>query len=1543
MNKETLLRTLDAAVPHLAGKLHVERVLYKKSLNKAYLSFLCDELVAEKDFLTLERKLASMLPGVGIALRIASPGLAEDFLQNIDQYKPLLTDFLRRQSPALSAWIHDVGWQTENGRILLTCPDDMAVQYFTRNALEKKLAQAVWDIFRVRVSIALTVCGQREEWVQEMRKQRAKGAKNAAGAGEADAANGSEEPREAVKAYIENETDETVSMDEARVENETDEVREEINTGEACPPWDDAFLEAQAVEYLAHEAEMDEAREAEKSGETREAVKSGEACEVRKKPREARSAKKKIAPPKKGAVLKGRAIADAPVPIAELVDSSGIVVIEGVITGVNEPRELKGGETVMCTFALYDNSSTIYCKAFYQYRMRRAGMGETPQPPTDEERKRVKDQTSGIKNGARVRLRGECRMDSYLNELSIGVRDMQEIIKQERTDDAPEKRIELHMHTNMSNMDATADAGALIAQATKWGHPAVAITDHGVAQAFPAAFFAAKKNGIKLIPGVEGYLCDLVPIVQDADTRPLTSPIVVLDFETTGLSPVMDRIIEIGAVKLEDGQITGELSILCDPGVPLKPKITELTGITDLMLRGKESPASGMEKLLDFIGDAAVCAHNAPFDMGMMNAECSRMGRSFAAPVLDTLVLARRLYPQQKSHRLGAVCRLLGVSLKNAHRAVHDAAATAQCLVKMLDGLKEQGARNLADIDQLASGESMSATSHIILLAKTQKGMENLNHLITEGNLHYFFRHANMPRHLIEKYREGLIIGSACEAGELFQAVVAGRPDAELERIAAFYDYLEIQPIGNNQFMIEKGIAKDEESLRDYNRRIVALGEKLGKPVVATGDVHFQHPEDAIYRAILQAGLGYEDCDSQPPLYFKTTTEMLEEFAYLGEDKAYEVVITAPRQIADQVEELRLFPKHPKGEDTFQPFWEDAANNIEGMSWAKARELYGDPLPPLVEARLHKELGSIIGYGFATLYNIAQKLVQKSLDDGYLVGSRGSVGSSFVATMCGITEVNPLPPHYRCDHCHKATFTPPELGSVGVDLPDAVCETCGNPLVKDGFDIPFEVFLGFKGDKVPDIDLNFSGEYQSKAHKYVEELFGTGNVFRAGTISGLADKTAFGFAAKYLESRGIIAGRAHKERLAAGCIGVRRTTGQHPGGIVVLPKEYDINQFTAVQHPADDTSAETITTHYDFASMHDILVKLDCLGHDDPTMIHRLEELTGIGYQSIPLDDKKVMSLFTSTDALGVTPEQIMCQVGTLGIPEFGTVFVQEMLRDTMPTTMEELIRLSGLSHGTDVWLGNAKDLIDSGTAVLRQCICTRDDIMNYLISMGVDSKISFDTMESVRKGKGLTPAMQAAMEEKNVPAWFVDSCKKIKYMFPKGHAVAYVTMGLRVAWYKVYHPLAYYAAYFTIRADGFDAGKMLLSVESLKERLRTLDARDEKLSQKEKLEQNAYRMLLEMLERGIRMLPVDLYASHKDRFLPEGNDLRCPFTSVNGFPEAAAQGIIDARDPEKPFLSVEDVRMRAHVGASAIDMLRQQGALTDLPETSQMDLFSFF
>ena len=852
----------------------------------------------------------------------------------------------------------------------------------------------------------------------------------------------------------------------------------------------------------------------------------------------------------------------------------------------------------------------------------------------------------------------------------------------------------------------------------------------------------------------------------------------------------------------------------------------------------------------------------------------------------------------------------------------------------------ERGIKTLQGLNDALKDGAIGESWHIILLAKSQEGLVNLNRLVSFSHLDYFRKKPHMPRKLIQKYREGLIIGSACEAGELFRAVLAGASWDKLRHMARFYDYLEIQPIGNNAFLVREGTVKDDEGLRDLNRTIVKLGEELGIPVVATGDVHFLDPHNAINRAIIQASHGFSDCDNQPPLYFKTTNEMLEEFAYLGEKKCHEVVIENPRKIADMVAELRLFPKHPSGADTFQPVWEDAADNVQNMTWSTAKEMYGDPLPEIVQKRLEKELKSIVGYGFCTLYNIAEKMVKKSNEDGYLVGSRGSVGSSLVARMCGITEVNALPPHYRCTHCHKGFFDVDKSAyKVGVDLPDRDCPICGQKLTKDGFDIPFEVFLGFEGDKVPDIDLNFADAYQNRAHHYVEELFGHDHVFRAGTIGDVADKTAYGYVSHYFEERGIEVSNTEKERLAAGCTGVKRTTGQHPGGMVVVPKEYEIYQFTAVQHPADDLDSDFTTTHYDFNSMHDILVKLDCLGHLDPTMMHMLKELTHIDYTAVPLDDWGVRSLFHSPEALGVKEEDILCTTGTYGVPEFGTGFVRGMLDDTQPSTMEELIRISGLSHGTDVWLGNAQDLVTSGTAKLSECVCCRDDIMNYLMDHGVAPKMAFTTMESVRKGKGLKPEMEQAMLDAHIPDWFMDSCKKIKYMFPKGHAVAYVTMSLRVAWFKLHYPNEFYASYFTIRGAGFDAMTMLIDPDTARARIREIRNSDSATG-KEKEELPSLELVLEMNMRGIHFLHADLYKSEATVFtIEEPGKIRVPFSSLGGLGESAAYAIVEARK-SGPFLSVEDLQNRSHISSSVIELLRTHGSLQQLPETSQVSMF---
>ena len=1483
-----MLARIGRDIPALAGALSAPRITYVKSLRKTYITFESTVLAGEKEFLKLERILREVFPGRPLAVRIISPSLRDRFLENPAPYRQVLVDFLRRNYPAARGWLNRIDWQIEKNQLKGT-PDP------AREGAEALLTLVLPDEISHQFMSRQNVGPRLAMAIKEI----------------FDAA---------VRVEL------TVSGDrEERMRRLQAERAEEILT---------VSRQEMAERYGAGEGTGTDS----KAAPGKKHPETGEKRTARK-PRPQEPAPQEAATV--GKPIMGRAVSEHPVEIKTLTSESGLVVVQGEIFNLEE-KELKGGEMLLVSFAVTDYTSSILCKIFFRYRNRFARKNEAGEMPpiTDEERKAVADKVSRLKNGMTVRLRGECLYDNFARELSISVRDMAETEKEERLDTSEEKRVELHMHTNMSTMDALTPAEDLIARAVKWGHTAVAITDHGVLQSFPAAFRAAKGK-IKLIPGCEGYLVEEKDIVSDADSREYDGPVVVLDFESTGLNTSTARIIEIGAVKMEKGQITETFSELIDPEETLRPEITELTGITDADLKDMPKAAEMLPKLMDFIGDLPLAAHNASFDVSLLKAELKRIGRSFRGPVLDTLSYARKLYPELKSFRLKALCKRLGVSLKNAHRAVHDATATAYCLLRMFQDTRERlpALTSLQELNAGLRGGAVGESWHIILLAKNRTGLVNLNRLVSISHLEYFRRVPHMPREIIQQYREGLILGSACEAGELFRAVLAGEEPERLKEIASFYDYLEIQPIGNNAFLMREGQVPDEEGLRELNRRIVALGDELGKPVVATGDVHFLDPKDAVGRAIIQAGMGYNDADNQPPLYFKTTDEMLEEFAYLGEEKAREVVITNPRKIAEQVENIRLFPVHPKGEDTFQPFWDDAEDTIQSMTWSTAEEMYGNPLPTIVEDRLKKELKSIVGYGYCTLYSIAQKLVSRSLRDGYLVGSRGSVGSSLVARMCGITEVNALPPHYRCTHCHKGYFdVDKNRYHVGVDLPDRNCPVCGQRLTKDGFDIPFEVFLGFEGDKVPDIDLNFSGEYQNKAHHYVEELFGHDHVFRAGTISGLADKTAFGYASKYLEERGIQAGNAEKDRLALECTGVKRTTGQHPGGMVVVPLEYEIYDFTAVQHPADDLESDFTTTHFDFNSMHDILVKLDCLGHDDPTMMHELEKLTGINFQQVPLDDPGVRSLFTSPAALGLKEEDILCNTGTYGVPEFGTSFVRGMLEETKPKTMEELLRISGLSHGTDVWLGNAQEIIASKTATLSECVCCRDDIMNYLIDKGVKPKLAFTTMESVRKGKGLKPEMEQAMHEADVPEWFLDSCRKIKYMFPKGHAVAYVTMSLRVAWFKLHEPLAYYCAYFTVRRDGFDAATMLVPPETCRVRLQAI--RDmEKPSAKDKETATCLELVLEMNLRGIHFLPVDLYKSDVSRFQLEDGHIRCPFTSLSGLGESAAIPIVEARK-DGPFLSVEDLQNRARAGSATIELLRTHGALKGMTETNQMSMF---
>ena len=1479
MSYTDLMERIAREIPELAGQLSAPRVTYVKSLQKTYITFESGVLAGEKQFLRLEKILREIFPGHPLSVRVVSRSLKDSFLEDPTPYRQVLDDFLRRNYPSAAGWVGQIGWQIEKNQL--------SGSNLPAGEEEALLTLVFPD------EVSLHVMAQRN-----------------AGARLAQAVSDIFGARIRVEMTVAGDREERLrKLQEQRRETVLTVTREE--------------MEKRAAAETENHEKADPAP-AEKKTRVRKAQNPGE-------PAEAASVGKPIL---------GRGIADRPVEIRELTGESGLTVVQGEIFKL-EQRELKGGETLLVSFAVTDYTSSITCKAFFRYRARFLRKEEAEATPiTDEERQAVTEKVSRLKTGMQVKVRGECVYDSYLREIAITVRDLVETEKEEREDTAPEKRVELHMHTNMSTMDGLTSAEDLIARAVKWGHPAVAVTDHGVLQSFPSAFRAAKGK-IKLIPGCEGYLIDEKAVVDGADGRPYDGPIVVLDFESTGLNTAKARIIEIGAVKLVEGTITEEFQQLVDPEEALSPKITEITGITDANLQGQPKAAEALPKLLEFIGDAPIAAHNASFDASLLRSELNRLGLKFTGPVLDTLTYARKLYPKLKSFRLGALCKHLHVSLKNAHRAVHDAAATAQCLALMFGETKEQYPEAVTDrqLNKALQGGAIGESWHIILLARNRTGLVNLNRLVSISHLEYFKRTPHMPREIIQRYRDGLILGSACEAGELFRAAVRGDDFEKLKEIASFYDYLEIQPIGNNAFMLRDGQAESEEELRDLNRLIVRLGEELGKPVVATGDVHFMDPKDAIGRAIIQAGMKFDDADLQPPLYFHTTDEMLEEFSYLGAEKAREVVIENPRKIAEMVEEIRLFPKHPRGEDTFQPYWDFAEDMIQDMTWTEARELYGDPLPEIVESRLTKELKSIVGYGYCTLYAIAQKLVSRSLEDGYLVGSRGSVGSSLVARMCGITEVNALPPHYRCTHCHKGFFDVDRSSyHVGVDLPDRDCPECGQKLTKDGFDIPFEVFLGFEGDKVPDIDLNFSGEYQNKAHHYVEELFGHDHVFRAGTIGALADKTAYGYVLKYLEERGIQAGNAEKDRLVLECTGVKRTTGQHPGGMVVVPLEYEIYDFTAVQHPADDLESDFTTTHFDFNSMHDILVKLDCLGHDDPTMLHELEILTGINFKDVPLDDPDVRSLFSSPEVLGVKPEEILCNTGTYGVPEFGTGFVRGMLEETKPHTMEELLRISGLSHGTDVWLGNAQELISSGTATLSECVCCRDDIMNYLIDKGVKPKLAFTTMESVRKGKGLKPEMEQAMVDNQVPEWFMDSCKKIKYMFPKGHAVAYVTMALRVAWFKVHQPLAYYCAYFTVRGDGFDATTMILSPEAARKKINEIRNMD-KPTARDKDTATCLELVLEMNLRGIRFLPVDLYRSDVRRFLIEDGNIRCPFISLPGLGESVAVQIAEARK-EGQFLSIEDLKKRGKAGSAVIDMLRNHGALEGLTESNQISMF---
>lgn len=1274
---------------------------------------------------------------------------------------------------------------------------------------------------------------------------------------------------------------------------------------------------------------------------------------VEKEQKEEKKARKKAAATKKEHMFKkkpkysddptllyGRNCDGELMEIKDIYDEIGEVVIHGQITFL-ETREIRNEKTIII-FHITDFTDTISCKVFVR-------------------NEQLPDILDGLKKGGFYRIKAVAMYDKFDHEISLGsVAGIKAItdFREKRQDTSMEKRVELHLHTVMSDNDSVVQIKDIVNRAYEWGHPAVAITDHGVLQGFPIARHAyedlrlKEDDPFKIIYGVEGYFVDdLGDLIIDSKGQSLMDSYVVFDIETTGFNSVNDRIIEIGAVRVVEGEIKETFSEFVNPERPIPYKITQLTTITDDMVKDAGTIEEILPQFLKFCEGSVLVAHNAGFDTGFIRENAKRLNLPYDHTVVDTLGLARCLMGHLGKFTLDNICKHLNIILETHHRAVDDATATGKIFVEFISMLKEKNITDLDQVNEFANDNvdliKKGRMYHGIILVKNNTGRVNLNRLVSESHLNYFNRRPRMPKSLINKYRDGLIIGSACEAGELYQALLDERSDETIANIVSFYDYLEIQPVGNNEFMIGSERVENVNSIEDiqkFNQKIVDLGEQFHKPVVATCDVHFLNPDDAIYRSILLAGKGFKDADQQAPLYFRTTQEMLDEFAYLGSEKAKEVVITNTNKINDMIENIS--PIHP---DKCPPVIPDSDKTLREICYNRAHEIYGDDLPERVTSRLEKELNSIIGNGYAVMYIIAQKLVWDSNDHGYLVGSRGSVGSSFVATMAGITEVNPLSAHYICPKCHYVDFDSDAVrpyskkGMSGCDMPDRDCPVCGTPLQKEGHDIPFETFLGFKGNKEPDIDLNFSGEYQSKAHKYVEVIFGEGKAFRAGTIGTLAEKTAYGYVYKYFEERDIHKRRCEMERLAEGCTGVKRTTGQHPGGIIVVPHEHEIYEFTAIQHPANDVNTDIITTHFEYHSIDHNLLKLDILGHDDPTMIRRLEDLTGMDATTIPLDDPEVMSLFHSTDILGITPEDIGgIEMGSLGVPEFGTEFVMQMLKDTNPKCFSDLVRISGLSHGTDVWLGNAQTLIEEGKAEISTAICCRDDIMTYLINMGLDKEQSFTIMESVRKGKGLKPEWEEEMTSHGVPDWYIWSCKKIKYMFPKAHAAAYVMMGWRVAWFKVHKPLAYYAAYFGIRASAFSyeimcRGKERLDI-ALTELLKTPK------DQQTKKDQDTIRdgrIAQEMYARGFEFMPIDIYKAKARECQIIDGKIMPPLSSVEGLGDKACEQVEEAAK-HGPFTSLENFRNQAKVSKTNVDKMVELGILTGLPETDQLT-FDFF